>query len=186
MWRISKQPEGFTLIEVLVSLFAFLIIMTAVTNTFISGFSSYKNTKAAQKDVENAQFAMNSIAKELRTSTVVSSTATTVRFYDYSQGRCIEYQLDAGELKVSKRAPLDIALVPTDCTSSGYPLPTALIKSGMPGGSVTGRFRVVPSASSPSVVGKVTLSLQIQEGSSDMARIQTTVSLRDYSFSGLQ
>lgn len=189
----QKFHRGFTLIEVLVSLFVFLIIMTAVTNTFTSGFFSYKNTKIAQKNVENAQFALNLMAKELRTSTIVSSSVTMVRFYDYSQNMCLEYQIVGGELKVTKREPDNTSPTPVnpdnDCgNNAGYSSLASVVKTEMNGGEVTGSLRVIPSdpTSSPKKVGKVTISLQIQESANQIARIQTTVSLRDYGFSGIQ
>src|SRR3989304_59518 len=104
--------KGFTLIEAVVALFVFLIIMLSLSSTFTQSFSGYRNTRMVQKDVENAQFALNLMAKELRTSTVVSSagSSNTVKFYDHSQNICFEYKIeDDGngnnkkKLTVSKR-----------------------------------------------------------------------------------
>jgi len=170
--------RGYTLIEVLVALFVFLIIMTELSQTFTQSFASYKRTKAVQRDVANSQFALNLMAKELRTSSIVSSTASKVKFYDYSQGECIEYRINASALQVAKAAAVDLA----DCVAT-----TLGSYDAVTTGTVTGGFVVTPSSdvSGSKVVGKITVSLEISEGPDHTASIQTTSSLRDYGYVGL-
>lgn len=179
----NTSNRGFTLIEVIVSVAVFLIVMTAVTNTFTSGFSNYKSVKKAQKNLEDVQFAMNLIAKELRTSTVVvpdtNDTVSTIRFYDYSQGACIEYVISATQIT---KAKVNIATM-SGCSSANLGTATPLVQLGSATGAlISGRFIVRPSVSG-SVAGKVTISLQIRESATQIARIQSTVSLRDYDVS---
>lgn len=181
--------KGFTLIEVMVSLVVFLIIMTALSQTFISSFSGYKNVRAVQRDVENVQFALNLMAKELRTSTVVFPSSgslvpsQSVKFYDYSQKICFEYKIVSGnQLTVAKKAdptPNDPPDPSADCSSSGFGGAVPIAKAGI----LTGQFIVTPSKKTvPKSVGKVTVSLQISEGPNHTAHIQTTSSLRDYGY----
>lgn len=180
----ATRYKGFTLIEVTVALFVFLTIMTALSETFVSSFSGYKNARAVQRDTENAQFAMNLMAKELRTSTVVSSTVSKVRFYDYSQSTCFEYEIASDELTVAKKAvaaPTDPLNPSADCLSGGFSAPSPIVEAG----TLTGQFVVTPSAKAPKSVGKITVSLQISEGPNHKANIQTTSSLRDYGYIGL-
>ncbi len=186
----NTSDRGFTLIEVLVSVFVFLIVMTAVTNTFTNGFSSYKNTKIAQKNLEDAQFALNLMAKELRTSTVVSPGSTlpqpVITFYDYSQLLCVRYRIDA--FRNLQRGSISVAAsdIASDCT-------TAIADSSfgmknMNAGNINyGRFLITPSVTGATPrFGKVTVTLDInQNGTTQHAYIQTTVSLRDYGFVGL-
>lgn len=184
------SAKGFTLIEVLVSLFVFVIIMTAVTNTFTSGFSSYKNTKIAQKNVEDAQFALNLMAKELRTSTVVSSGSTVpqpvITFYDYSQSLCVRYRIDASHNLQRGKISVAASDISSDCTTA---IPDSSFgMQNMNAGNINyGRFRITPSVTGATPrFGKVTVTLDInQNGTTQHAYIQTTVSLRDYGFVGL-
>lgn len=178
--------RGFTLIEVMVSLFVFLLIMVALSQIFAQAFSGYKNTKAVQRDVENAQYSLNILAKELRTSTIVSSSQTRVKFYDYSQFMCFEYEIAGNQLTVTKRAVATPTNDPiTDCSGGTWSAVTPIAKPETAGGTLTGKFIVTPSSASPQSVGKVTISLVISEGPTHTARIQTTSSLRDYGFIGL-
>lgn len=177
-----KFVAGFTLIEVLVSMFIFSIMMVTVSQVFASSFSGYRSTRAIQRDIDNAQYSLNVLAKELRTSSVVNPASGTlvnssfVQFYDHSQGKCFRYRISGGNLQV---ASADVADVAT-CGS------TSLVSfSNITTGVINGSFRVTPSTGTPAHVGKVTISLDISEGSSHHARIQTTVSLRDFGVSGL-
>lgn len=171
--------KGFTLIEVLVSLFIFAIIMIATSQIFASAFQGYRYTRTVQKDAENAQFALNILAKELRTSTVVSPTAgpfpqrsTSVQFYDHSQQTCFLYRILGGALEMASRTAVpDVA----SCASASL-VTFRTISTG----TVIGNFLVTPSSIAPARVGRVTISLDVNEGSTHRVRIQTSVSLRDY------
>lgn len=178
--------KGFTLIEVVVSVFIFAIIMMAVSQIFISAFRGYNYARAVQRDLETAQFSINTLAKELRTSSVVSAPGvqTFVQFIDYSQDICFRYQISGSNLQVAKVSVSGSSDKFTDCLlsgvgSSGY--------TTISTGTVTGTFYVEKSSPTTGAkkVGKVTLSLVISEGS-HMARIQTTASLRDFGYIVLQ
>src|SRR3989344_9059776 len=178
-----KTLRGFSLIEVMVSLVIFSIIMLAITQTFTRSFASYRNAKNIQNDVANAQFALNLLSKELRTSSITSPASnvlvSSVQFYDYSQGMCFAYWINAGALQVMK-----ISVPNFDaCDTLVGPYLYKTITTG----TVTGGFIITPSdfTSGSKTVGKVTISLQISEGTNHPVRIQTTVSLRDYGYVGL-
>ncbi|MFZ2300028.1 MAG: prepilin-type N-terminal cleavage/methylation domain-containing protein [Candidatus Moraniibacteriota bacterium] len=180
-----KHGSGFTLIEMMIAMFLFVILIVAVSQIFSAAFSGYRDAKAAQRDLETAQFAINTIAKELRTSTVVSSSGSqsTVKFYDYSQSTCFQYRVSGGNLQVaSSGAPSDASA----CDSSNLSSFTTIAS-----GILSGRFFVTlsePASGTPptgGTVGKVTISLEIGEGSAHQARIQTSASLRDYGYVGL-
>lgn len=180
MQNTRKKLKGFTLIEVLVSLFVFTIVMTAASGIFASSFSGYRYSKNIQRDVENAQFIMSILAKELRTSTVVSPTGITnsssaVQFYDHSQGRCFNYRINGGAIQVASNNAIDAG----DCSGMS-PSPFTTISTG----TVSGSFYIVTSRDIPKRVGRMTLTLNIREGSTHSADIQTTVSLRDFGADG--
>lgn len=168
--------RGFTLIEVLVAMFIFTLMMASVAQIFSTTFLGYHNMRAVQRDIDNAQYSLNILAKELRTSSIVNFTSSSVKFFDHSQGKCFQYQINGNNLQVTSAGASDTAA----CTATSLSSPTT-ISTGL----ITGTFRVTPSTVSPPHVGKVTVSIDISEGSAHHARIQTSVSLRDFSVSGL-
>jgi hypothetical protein len=167
---------------VVVSVFIFAIIMMAVSQIFISAFRGYNYTRAVQRDLETAQFAINTLVKELRTSSVVSASGvqTFVQFIDYSQSICFKYRVSGSSLQVAKKADIKTF---DSCRSIAFASGNFTTVST---GKVTGNFYVIPSnpAAGSKKVGKVTTSLVISEGA-HMARIQTTASLRDFGYIGL-
>lgn len=177
--------RGFTLVEVLVAMFVFSIMMTAVSQVFASAFSGYRFTRAVERDLENAQFFINILAKELRTSSVVSAAGNQqfVQFFDHSQGKCFRYRIDTARLQVASAASTGVASGASPCNAMGFGSFTTIST-----GSVAGSFRVTPSATvggPATVVGKVTIALDISESVAHHARMQTTVSLRDFGNIGL-
>lgn len=178
-WK--KSYRGLTLIEVLVSLFIFSLMMVAVSQIFSKAFSGYRSTRATQRDVENAQYDLNLISKELRTSTVVAPlsgpfprSSQTVKFYDHSQGRCFYYRIDATTKALQVASASSTG--PADCTTKNVGTPVTIST-----GTVSGSFRVTPSQGGGSKrIGKVTVSLRISEDATHYANIQTTASLRDF------
>lgn len=188
-WK--KSYKGLTLIEVLISLFVFSLMMAATAEIFTKAFSGYRNTRATQRDVENAQYALNLISKELRTSTVVTSltppfprSSPSIKFYDHSQGRCFYYRINASALQVASASSTG----PADCTTRNVGTPVTIST-----GRVSGSFRITPSCGSvvdppectgTKRVGKVTIILDISEDNTHRAQIQTTASLRDFGYIG--
>lgn len=187
MKKISKKNKGFSLVEIIVAMFIFVIMMTATVAFFGKSMFSYRSARAIQKDLESAQFAMNLVAKSLRTSTVFGSGITTdVKIFDYSQGKCIEYKFESSALKYSWGVPAGAndEEKKINCPTTSMSAPQSITA-----GTVTGLFNVVPTSSG--VVGKVTISMKVcpETGCSgnpkDEAKIQSTVSLRDYKEAGL-
>ncbi len=113
----TKTKKGFTLVEMMVSIFIFMIIMTAIVGVFARQINAQKKARVMQGDLENAQFALNYISKTLRTATIVGDTekgnlrefiqggpdnkndfhlykiSSNVGFivYDFSQEACIKF-----------------------------------------------------------------------------------------------
>jgi Tfp pilus assembly protein PilV len=190
----QKKLKGLSLLEVMVSMGIFSMMMVAIAGIFGSSIQSSRANRNIEHDLENAQFVMNDIAKQLRTSTIVSWTAASVRFYDYSQGRCIEYR---DTITIIGHAIQKSSFVIPDrslCDTSGS-TDTLLNNSGyiqVTTGYVAPTFSVVTSSldtvtPANSRVGKVTMMFEVKEKSASTrsARIQTTVSLRDYVESGV-
>lgn len=184
--------KGFSLLEVIISVFIFSLMMVTISMTFASLFKSYKNTKAIQTNLENAQFAMNTMAKSLRTSSIVipltSGLATTVKFFNYSDNNCISYTFNNSthSLKVASATNTNSALDSVGkvawCKTATLSTPSSIMPDTV--GNVV--FNVTPSSvGPPKVMGKVTISMKVCANttcsvSQDKAIIQSSVSLRDY------
>lgn len=171
--------RGFSLIEVLVSLFVFTLVMVAASQIFTQSFNGYRYAKSLQRDIENAQYLSGILSKELRTATIVdpndlTDNAQSIQFYEHSQGLCIQYRISGGTLQVAR----ENSSGPSTC--NGASLSSFTVVSS---GTISGGFDVIPSSASPRTVGRVTLALRISEGAHSEV-IQSTVSLRDFGSGG--
>lgn len=120
--------KGFTLVEMIIAVFIFLMVILALVTIFAAQMRAYKHARSAQVDLENAQFALNYLGKTLRTATLVGKGVTPLTslekpsnnaddygsiavedepliLYDFSQDLCIRLSLqpwivnsDHGEL----------------------------------------------------------------------------------------
>lgn len=184
--RIEASRRGFSLLEVLMAMFIFVIVAMIVSAVFGKTILAYKSTKTVQKNLESSQFAMNQMAKILRQSEIDITTSnndasnpkgTWVDIYDKSQNLCVSYLLDSGEkkLKYGYAAPVDPPGGLSGCSWNGV----YENYSNMTSGYVTGNFSSV--ASSSSQAGKITVSMKVcaDAGCASAASIQTTVSLRN-------
>ncbi len=187
--RNNDRTKGFTLLEVVIALAVFSIITLGTIQVLAQGTKSYRNTKTVQSNLERAQFVLNAMAKELRTSSVVQSsiggTVSTITFFDYSQGRCIQYRADESAGTVAKRSHAFSSSDPdTDRTSClGYIFTETYetVVSGL----TDQMFSVDVSTPPPTPhVGRVTAVFVIGTSGAATA-VQTTVSLRDYNYNGI-
>ncbi len=175
-----KKYHAFTLVEMMVSLFIFSIVVTIVIATFVQMVNVRKQTKAIQQDMEEARTAMELMAKNIRMSSDVQGDGTmpskTIYMFNNSQGECISYEISGNALE-QEMIPVPaggdgLYCVPANFPPGGYASVTSSdIASLSP-------FSIIPTSSS--VMGRVTIALQVTNGS-DKENIQTTVSLRDYS-----
>ena len=196
-----QNKQGFSLVELMVAIFVFSVIMTAVVGVFARTASSFKRAKDIQKNLEDAQYAMNLMAKTIRTSSIVKcdedicvssgETYASIRIMDYSQDKCIGYKIDSASKKLQSSISNDIYTTEPAriknaidwCNDLGAGDFSAF--SDMASGYIaSGNFYVIPSASG--TAGRVTISMEICATADcagtekDKARIQTTVSLRNY------
>lgn len=179
----KKSIKGFTLIEMIISMAILVIMSTAIAGTFASGFSSYGSSRELQRNLETAQYALNTLEKLLRTSTLrdtMDGLRTNIVFYDYSSGRCFQYRIHANSLQA--RWYSDVF---ANCSAGGF---GASSYSNITNGHIQGNFQVtnsVPTVGSKKI-GRVTVNLSVKKDSASTkeTRIQATASLRDYSYVG--
>jgi prepilin-type N-terminal cleavage/methylation domain-containing protein len=220
----KNSKKGFTLIEVIVAMSIFAMMIVSFSVAFSGSFFAYRNSRAIEKNLEEAQNEMNLMAKTMRTSTIVGcskdpSISLTIpctslnnyqwiRIYDYSQGKCIDYEITGNSNNPSsnllgKNKVLQASVSDTfaNCANTSIYSGSSLVSSPsylLTGNQeyVAGGFYAQPSMPTPATVGKVTIFFQLCQGNSGntacltnitgKASIQTTVSLRDYSYSGIQ
>jgi prepilin-type N-terminal cleavage/methylation domain-containing protein len=176
-----SRKQGFSLLELMIAIFIFSLIMVSSSTFFGRSIQTYKNVRSTQRDLENAQYVMNLMAKTLRTSTIKFSDASNIVIYDYSRiaDACIQYSFSSNRIQ-SRSADV----TKDDCTTSA-PFNSFSDLSNVYVNNAS--FSVIPSSDSPSkVLGKATISMEICATSGctgtekDKARIQSSVSLRDY------
>jgi|GEM_PF-2528866 len=186
----QKNKTGFSLIEVLISLFVFSVLVAVISGVYVGFLAANSNAKATQKNLEGAQAVFNGLSKNLRTGKVIvpqtqpANPVSTIRIYDYSQApsgsACMEYSI-AGE-KLLLRASAAVFIDEDGCTpATDLGSAVSLID-----GRVFGGFIV--KLSDASNAGKVTASFQLcPKGSSSSScgvnvgnpiRIQSSISLR--------
>jgi len=169
----KKNKGGFSLIEVLVSTLIFTAVMVSVVGIYSKLMLSYQNIRSIQRNTEEAGFAMNLMAKSIRTSSVLSYVASNLDTYDYSQQKCIRYHYSGTKLQVATGVGSDVA----SCGSwSSYSDLTAADISNA-------YFSATPT--SAGVVGRVTIALVVcakancAASNAGKTTLQTTVSLRN-------
>jgi Tfp pilus assembly protein PilV len=183
---MKKYKKGHTFIEMIIAMFISVLIMVAVSAVFSRFLLSYRSAKGIQRDLEGAQYSMDLLAKNLRTSSVVSSGTNEIKFYNYSGPSCIDYKVIQNKLQMASAT--DNSNDQTDKKVWCRDLPLSNF-SDINGPTVNNlNFSVtLTSLGSTNTIGRVTISMEICSNAScsgsqnDKARIQTTVSLRDYS-----
>lgn len=192
--KINTLKNGFTLVEVVISIGIFVIIAAGSSGVFAMAFKSYRNAKNVNENIKNAQFAVNLMNKTFRTSSIVSMpNSSTIFVFDYSRtsSGCIRYMFSGGNLTESRVNPVgaDSATRLNSCKTLASNAATFnAVQRTMTSGAVTGSFNAVTSLGNDTTgastrVGKVTVMMNIVSGSgatSSSARIQGTASLRDY------
>lgn len=187
-----KKLRGFTVTEILVGLTIFILLSSASSLVFTRLIKSHRATTLMQKNVQDAQFAINIVAKTLRTSTILSSSpgdeVDLIRLFDNSQARCVEYRFNSVLKTLETRLASGVG-TREDCEAPN-PFEAGDVFQPLFSSEVVGSFTYTSSNGNPADpisawrVGRATISLElISPGgilSGDVVRIQTTVSLRDY------
>lgn len=190
-----KNKEGFTLIELVVSMSIAVLVMISFSVVFAGIIKNYKKAKNINENMLNIQHALNLVGKTIRTSTLRyptsgPNTGNIIVIYDYSQGTsnpglCIRYAFEGNYLNRSF-----VNVTESNC-NLGATFSTAV---PMTSGTVNGQFYTIDSNGDESAgtserVGRVTIRASLITGygtaQTKSTDIQTSVSLRDYSISNV-
>ena len=196
---IQDANTGFSLIELLIAMFIFLMVMGAMVAVSVAGFRSYGKSKAVKTVTEDVGFAINSIAKDVRMGKIEKSSTyadgsrkSNLMLTRNSTQQKVCYVISGDNLKLS------VFEGTTNCSNGTEKILVDLTGSGMTFDSATVGFRSCPSASTadismdpgyyacPSTIelrrGWVEINLNIASPSmeTDSISVQTIVSSRDY------
>ena len=170
--------KGFTLLEALIAVLIFSLAMVMISGVFANLLKNYTKAKKTQKNIENAQYAMNLMAKTIRTSeikSVASGSMTDFYVLDYSQNKCIQYKYDSLNKKIQVGTTTDPS--PADLTSDCN-WGTIASFSDLATNIIDAKIDATPTTGS--TLGKVSISLEVQDDSQQTSKIpiQMSVSLR--------
>lgn len=204
----TKTKKGFTLVEMLISVFIFVIVMTATVTVFVKQSSAHRYGRTVQKNLENAQFAFNFVAKTLRTSAVAAGSygganeftahqsTDEIYVYDFSQAACFHFYFVGDALRYQK-VPLVISGSGEVEQCGQVDIYSGVSEVGLTTGNIFGgSFDYRPSAraevtidtngivtyDTPPSIGRVTVAAQLEDltTTTGQVQLQTSVSLRDY------
>ena len=118
----TKNKNGFTLVELLVSIFVFFLIVGAIMNIFISGIETQKKILRDQKTISELSYVMEHISRSLRMAIrdndgnciasgynyqlINTLNESGIRFLNY-KNQCQEYYLNSEEGKIYEKKSED-------------------------------------------------------------------------------
>lgn len=171
----NKNYQGFSLLEMMISMFIFVLAIVTAVSIFSGVASTRQNSREIQKNMEDVRTALDLMAKNMRMSIGLVDDGTDQRIYMFntSQNSCVSYMFSGSKLQMSQvfptsSLPEDEKCLPANISYGSY---QDIIQS-----DVSGSFEIIPtSITSPKTVGKATIILTI-----DGVNMQTSVSFRDY------
>lgn len=184
----TSGESGFSLIELLVSMFILVMLVGAMTVVSVSIFQSYRKSKAIKTVSENISFALNSIAKDVRMGKIESAYATGSRsdylFITRNRDRVkVCYRVEDAYL--GKQENVSGANCSSD--ENDYEKIVDLSGTGMSFDIATSGFYSLPTDAETIVTpgqnrGWTEINLNIENPTmeTDSIRVQTIVSSRDY------
>lgn len=179
----SRKKKGFTLIELMVAISIFAMVLVAMMAVFNSALGAYQKGRAVKKVMEDSQFALNSIAKDVRMGKIESDDHTAS---PPSSNLKITRNRDQIMVCYNIEASNKLEICDGNCT--GCKSLVDLSETGMSFASTSGfrnekTFPIPPDT--PTRRGWVEINLIIamiagQEMDADSINLQTIVSSRDY------
>jgi prepilin-type N-terminal cleavage/methylation domain-containing protein len=200
--KLKNSRKGFTLIELMVAMFIFVLLMGAMVAVSVAGFRSYGKSKAVKTVSEDVGFAINSIAKDVRMGKIENGN-------NYATGSSSNYLFvtrNRDQVKVCYKitsTSLEIQEGATDCISGTYNKIVDLSSTSMQFDLGTAKFRSCVSDNKgdgldllnfPDCNGttekrrgwaEINLNIASPSMETDSISVQTVVSSRDYGWEDL-
>lgn len=192
----KNSSQGFTLIELIIALLIFSLIIVGIMAVFVSSINAYQKSKAIKKVKEDAEFAMNSISKDVRMGKIETTDSSCIGTgAGTSLKKCVLVTRNRGQDKACYKIAgdnlsLEVAegVSENTCPSSasGYQKLIDLADTGMAFDSLSGFFGQTTNTSAGTKTrGWVEMNFNIKmsadaEMETDQINIQTTASSRDY------
>lgn len=177
-FKIKNSFRGFSLPEVIVSMFIFVLMMLTVTSVFVVMVKMRKEAREMQRNMESIRYAVELMAKNIRMSRVDSSSGTTsdLFIYNNSQGKCMEFKLDNDDIKMRELVTPSDRVCDDNFFSGGNNIDFNNLTNFSTLSPITG-LKFYYNKFETTSLGYVTISVQMT-GTQESA--QTTVALRNY------
>jgi prepilin-type N-terminal cleavage/methylation domain-containing protein len=91
------KNKGFTLMELLVAVAIFSVTITIVSDIYLSTVGSQRKSFGQQDVLDSSRFAIESMARAIRQSTIVSATPVSLEINHPDKGT-VRYDLNGGRL----------------------------------------------------------------------------------------
>lgn len=101
--RYKKTEKGFSLIELTVAIGIFAVVVTITSGTFITSLKGQRKSITAQNVADNARYAMEVMAKEIRMGEDFTGGAETIQFTSnmiHRAGKTVSFRYDAGASQI--------------------------------------------------------------------------------------
>lgn len=201
----NNNSKGFTLVELLVSIAVFAIIMIAAGSAFSYMVKARKSASTVQQGTENARNALETMAKNLRMSTIYKckdvlgaevdcempiDPIASIEIYNYSQGECIQYVFNSGAYSIGYKTTSAVLVGGSKFSScNAFPADSVIppiIPTILADYIQNIHFSVTETGAQ---MGRVTIAAEVCADADcanpSITTAQTTVSLRDYEKAGL-
>jgi len=201
----KSENKGFTLIELIVAIFIFSVILTGILSVSVSILNAYQKARSVKTLKESADFALSSIAKDVRMGKIESPFTvngsphandgiTKDEYFAVTRNRDQEvacYHVVGSYLGVATGTPGSVDhSTPADCphddgidVTGNYSRIVDLTGTGMNFDPVTSGFYSLPTDSTTRGWVEINLNIKSDAGKemeADQINVQTTVSSRDY------
>ena len=180
--KINEQ-KGFTLIEVLVSVFIFSLIVGGIANALLTTISLQKTISAEQKMMAEVSYVLEYMSRSLRMAQKASNgdclteknnyeaVSNGVKFLNYD-GKCQEFFIDNTTKTIKQR-------ISSDSKSINFSSSIALTSNNVQVEKLIFNNAGSSWSSPANNQSKITINLEIKPTSADYSRkFQTTVSQR--------
>jgi|SRR3989304_6532374 len=163
-----QAGEGFSLIEMMVAIGIFAVVVMITSSTFITSLKGQQKSIAVQNVADNARYAMEIMAKEIRMGDAFVGGGDTIQFISNMPnraGKTVRFRLDSSAPQILFDDDLDTAGDDEPITGSNSAITTLRFTiSGTDPGSqprVTILLGVTSSGTAPDVASSMTLQTTV-------------------------